>query len=111
MVLGALEKMDRFLSLDTAWKSRYQDESDIDELLVPESAELFVTLLLTMTGKFLPISMFVLSHNLGQIVITDCVKTMIPLLYYYINFVPKVNSHLKIILKITSFRIEVQFAP
>lgn len=52
--------MDRFLSLDTAWKSRYQDESDIDELLVPESAELFVTLLLTMTGNFFP-------HNLGQV--------------------------------------------
>lgn len=59
--------MDRFLSLDTAWKSRYQDESDIDELLVPESAELFVTLLLTMTGNFFPIHMLAPLHNLGQV--------------------------------------------
>lgn len=50
MISDALEKMDKFLSLDSAWKSRYQDESDLDEMLVPESAELFITLLLTMTG-------------------------------------------------------------
>lgn len=49
---SALEKMDRFLSLETAWKSRYQDESDLDEMHVPESAELFVTLLLTMTERY-----------------------------------------------------------
>ncbi|XP_054710324.1 RAD50-interacting protein 1-like [Uloborus diversus] len=49
---GALEKMDKFLSTDSAWKSRYQDESDIDDMLVPESAELFVTLLLTMTERY-----------------------------------------------------------
>lgn len=50
LIAGALEKMDKFLSLETAWKSRYQEESDLDDMHVPESAELFVTLLLTMTG-------------------------------------------------------------
>ncbi|KFM77078.1 RAD50-interacting protein 1, partial [Stegodyphus mimosarum] len=49
---SALEKMDKFLSLESAWKSRYQDESDVDDMLVPESAELFVTLLLTMTERY-----------------------------------------------------------
>nr|XP_042911901.1 RAD50-interacting protein 1-like [Parasteatoda tepidariorum] len=53
---GALEKMDKFLSLDTSWKSRYQDESDIDDLHVPESAELFITLLLTMTERYCNVS-------------------------------------------------------
>lgn len=50
LIAGALEKMDKFLSLETAWKSRYQEESDLDDMHVPESAELFITLLLTMTG-------------------------------------------------------------
>ncbi|CAL1287774.1 unnamed protein product [Larinioides sclopetarius] len=49
---SALEKMDRFLSLEIAWKSRYQEESDIDDMHVPESAELFITLLLTMTERY-----------------------------------------------------------
>ncbi|GFW08027.1 RAD50-interacting protein 1 [Trichonephila clavipes] len=49
---SALEKMDKFLNLDTAWKSRYQEESDIDDMHVPESAELFITLLLTMTERY-----------------------------------------------------------
>ncbi|KAG8175130.1 hypothetical protein JTE90_023412 [Oedothorax gibbosus] len=49
---SALEKMDKFLSLETAWKSRYQEESDLDDMHVPESAELFVTLLLTMTERY-----------------------------------------------------------
>lgn len=43
--------MDKLLSQETSWKSRYQDESDLDDLQVPESAELFITMLLTMTGR------------------------------------------------------------
>lgn len=53
---SALEKMDKFLSLESAWRSRYQDESDIDEMCVPESAELFITLLLTMTERYCNLS-------------------------------------------------------
>lgn len=49
---NALEKMDKLLSAETAWNPRYQDERDLDELNVPECAETFMTLLLTMTERY-----------------------------------------------------------
>ena len=74
--------MDRFLSLDTAWKSRYQDESDIDDMLVPESAELFVTLLLTMTGKFYLVVHYLMIYLM--LLINWSVQTMTCLIFFAI---------------------------
>ncbi|XP_067125380.1 RAD50-interacting protein 1 isoform X2 [Centruroides vittatus] len=48
---SALEKMDLLLNSTSAWKLCYQD-GELDELKVPECAESFMTLLLTMTERY-----------------------------------------------------------
>ena len=52
----AQEKMDQMFSSSTAWQSQYKDMLDIDtidDLKVPECGESFMTLMLTITGKYL----------------------------------------------------------
>jgi hypothetical protein len=43
--------MDSMLSSEAAWVSQYKDISDVDEMKVPDCAEVFMTLLLVITGK------------------------------------------------------------
>lgn len=50
-VLVALQKMDSMLSSEAAWVSQYKDITDVDEMKVPDCAEVFMTLLLVITGK------------------------------------------------------------
>lgn len=49
--LVALQKMDSMLSSEAAWVSQYKDITDVDEMKVPDCAEVFMTLLLVITGK------------------------------------------------------------
>ncbi|ESP04039.1 hypothetical protein LOTGIDRAFT_212244 [Lottia gigantea] len=51
----AVEKIDGMLSSPTAWLSQYKDIVDIEELKVPECAESFMTLLLTITDRYKPL--------------------------------------------------------
>ncbi|CAD5115923.1 DgyrCDS4853 [Dimorphilus gyrociliatus] len=48
----AKEKMDKMLSSETAWISSYKDVENIDEGKVPECAENFMNLMLTMTDRY-----------------------------------------------------------
>ena len=43
--------MDLMLSSDTAWQSQYQGLMEMDETNLPECAESFITLMLTITGE------------------------------------------------------------
>ena len=47
----AMESVQTSLSSVKACSPRYQNASDVDDLKVPESAELFVSLLLGITGN------------------------------------------------------------
>ena len=47
----AKSKMDLMLSSDTAWQSQYQGLMEMDETNLPECAESFITLMLTITGE------------------------------------------------------------
>nr|BAC26077.1 unnamed protein product [Mus musculus] len=48
----ALQKMDSMLSSEAAWVSQYKDISDVDEMKVPDCAEVFMTLLLVITDRY-----------------------------------------------------------
>lgn len=50
MFTDAKSKMDLMLSSETAWQSQYQGLMDLDEANLPECAESFITLMLTITG-------------------------------------------------------------
>ena len=54
----ALEKMDGMLSSDSRWHCQYENISDIDESKVSECGEIFMTLMMTVTG----IVMFISSY-------------------------------------------------
>lgn len=43
--------MDSMLSSEAAWVSQYKDITDVDEMKVPDCAEVFMTLLLVITGN------------------------------------------------------------
>uniref|UniRef100_T1IUF6 RAD50-interacting protein 1 n=1 Tax=Strigamia maritima TaxID=126957 RepID=T1IUF6_STRMM len=49
---SAVEKMDTIMSSDIAWKFRFQDGDDLDDLKVPECGENFMTLILTITDRY-----------------------------------------------------------
>ncbi|KAK2176865.1 hypothetical protein NP493_625g01069 [Ridgeia piscesae] len=51
----AQEKMDAILSSPSAWRSQYSDMADFDGNKVPECAESFTTLLLTITERYKPL--------------------------------------------------------
>ncbi|KAI0223719.1 RAD50-interacting protein 1 [Lamellibrachia satsuma] len=51
----AQEKMDAILSSPSAWQSLYSDLTDLDGNKVPECAESFTTLLLTITERYKPL--------------------------------------------------------
>ncbi|KAK6169188.1 hypothetical protein SNE40_020286 [Patella caerulea] len=51
----AIEKIDGMLTSPSAWLSQYKDITDVDELKVPECAESFMTLLLTITDRYKPL--------------------------------------------------------
>ena len=58
----AQEKMDSILSSPSAWQSQYSDMTDLDGNKVPDCAESFTTLLLTITGwSYLPYCSLVIS--------------------------------------------------
>ncbi|XP_052576277.1 RAD50-interacting protein 1 isoform X3 [Peromyscus californicus insignis] len=48
----ALQKMDSMLSSEAAWVSQYKDITDVDEMKVPDCAEVFMTLLLVITDRY-----------------------------------------------------------
>ncbi|XP_076422484.1 RAD50-interacting protein 1 isoform X4 [Peromyscus maniculatus bairdii] len=48
----ALQKMDSMLSSEAAWVSQYKDITDVDEMKVPNCAEVFMTLLLVITDRY-----------------------------------------------------------
>lgn len=48
----AKSKMDLMLSSETAWQSQYQGLMDMDEANLPECAESFITLMLTVTDRY-----------------------------------------------------------
>lgn len=48
--------MDKMFSSDTTWVSSYKDVENSDEAKVPEVAENFMNLMLTMTGKVYPVN-------------------------------------------------------
>ena len=50
MFLDAVEKMDELLSSPNAWLLQYSDVSDVDQSKLPQCAESFITLMLTITG-------------------------------------------------------------
>lgn len=45
--------MDLMLSSETAWQSQYQGLMEMDEAHLPECAESFITLMLTITGEYI----------------------------------------------------------
>lgn len=49
---SAVEKMDVIMSAATAWKSRLQDQGDVDDHHVPECGENFMTLILMITDRY-----------------------------------------------------------
>lgn len=50
----AVEKMDAMLSSEGAWSCQYKDICDMDELMAPDCAEMFMMLLQAITGETLP---------------------------------------------------------
>ncbi|ERE88432.1 RAD50-interacting protein 1 [Cricetulus griseus] len=48
----ALQKMDSMLSSEAVWVSQYKDITDVDEMKVPDCAEVFMTLLLVITDRY-----------------------------------------------------------
>lgn len=48
----AKSKMDLMLSSDTAWQSQYQGLMEMDEANLPECAESFITLMITITDRY-----------------------------------------------------------
>ncbi|XP_035829833.1 RAD50-interacting protein 1 isoform X2 [Aplysia californica] len=54
----AMQKTEQLLQSVTAWESQYRDIADLDEVKVPECAESFMNLLLTITERYrrLPVS-------------------------------------------------------
>ncbi|CAH7473404.1 Rint1 [Phodopus roborovskii] len=48
----ALQKMDSLLSSEAVWVSQYKDITDVDEMKVPDCAEVFMTLLLVITDRY-----------------------------------------------------------
>lgn len=45
--------MDLMLSSETAWQSQYHGLMEMDEANLPECAESFITLMLTITGEYI----------------------------------------------------------
>lgn len=50
----AVEKMDAMLSSEGAWSCQYKDICDMDELMAPDCAEMFMMLLQSITGETFP---------------------------------------------------------
>lgn len=46
--------MDAMLSSEGAWSCQYKDMCDVDELMAPDCAEMFMMLLQAITGETLP---------------------------------------------------------
>lgn len=46
--------MDAMLSSEGAWSCQYKDICDMDELMAPDCAEMFMMLLQAITGETLP---------------------------------------------------------
>lgn len=47
----AVEKMDAMLASEGAWSCQYKDICDMDELMAPDCAEMFMMLLQAITGE------------------------------------------------------------
>ena len=55
--LGAEERLDTLLSSDNAWRTQITSEGadEADEMKTPDSAEAFITMLLTITDRYMKI--------------------------------------------------------
>ena len=44
--------MDQLLSMSSAWDLQYQEVGDLDQTRLPKCAEMFVTLMQSITGRY-----------------------------------------------------------
>lgn len=63
----AVEKMDAMLSSEGAWSCQYKDICDMDELMAPDCAEMFMMLLQAITGETLPLYQTHLAQKKSQL--------------------------------------------